>query len=77
VSHVGDRYHPEHMLCEHPGYPRCRERLSGDYYEVDGRMLCERHANSGRHNDGNDRWKTANAMKRTTRMITLGRNGLR
>jgi len=40
VSHNGDRYHPEHLLCEHP---RCREKLV-DYWEVDGRMFCDKHA---------------------------------
>ncbi|PPQ91414.1 LOW QUALITY PROTEIN: hypothetical protein CVT25_014302 [Psilocybe cyanescens] len=43
VSHTGDRYHPEHMTCEHPGREPCRVRLD-EYWEVDGRMLCERHA---------------------------------
>ena len=42
VAHSGDRYHPEHFLCEHP---RCAEKLV-DYWEVDGRMFCERHAQS-------------------------------
>jgi len=32
---------PEHMTCEFAG--GCRERLE-EYWEVEGRMLCERHA---------------------------------
>jgi hypothetical protein len=75
VSHTGDRYHPEHFTCECPIYPRCTERLV-EYWEVDGRMLCERHASgSGRgiaddvfhRNNG----QTAKAKKRITRFIDL------
>ncbi|KZT26549.1 hypothetical protein NEOLEDRAFT_1177545 [Neolentinus lepideus HHB14362 ss-1] len=79
VSHAGDRYHPEHLLCE---YPRgCTEKLD-EYYEVDGRMLCERHAFM-RHNEDDeedDGDRELKAMKRTTRFIDLtqfGGNGLR
>lgn len=39
VSHAGDKYHPDHLICD---YPRCTERLE-EYWEVDGRMLCETH----------------------------------
>ncbi|KAF5330504.1 hypothetical protein D9619_005302 [Psilocybe cf. subviscida] len=75
VSHNGDRYHPEHMTCEHPGYPECRERLN-EYWEVDGRMLCERHANNATGNDSEgedgERWvQSSKAMKRVTRFIDL------
>lgn len=51
VAHTGERYHPEHLVCEHrfstpdlEGRTRCTERLE-EYWEVDGLMLCERHAN--------------------------------
>ncbi|TFK54748.1 hypothetical protein OE88DRAFT_951656 [Heliocybe sulcata] len=79
VSHAGDRYHPEHLLCE---YPRgCSEKLD-EYYEVEGRMLCERHAfmvhNGDDEEEDDDR--VLKAMKRTTRFIDLtqlGGNGLR
>ncbi|KAF9532197.1 hypothetical protein CPB83DRAFT_903757 [Crepidotus variabilis] len=88
VSHTGDRYHPEHMTCEYPGYPECRERLN-EYWEVDGRMLCERHAvYSSRmgsevdtDEDGSERWGKARgavstrAMKRVTRFIDLANGG--
>ena len=40
VSHTGDRYHPEHLRCEYPG---CQEALD-EYWEADGKMMCERHA---------------------------------
>jgi len=39
VSHAGDKYHPDHLVCD---YFRCTERLE-EYWEVDGRMLCEMH----------------------------------
>ncbi|KAI0054008.1 hypothetical protein FA95DRAFT_1469473, partial [Auriscalpium vulgare] len=39
VSHAGGRYHPEHLTCEHEA---CTKRLV-EYWEVEGRMLCERH----------------------------------
>ena len=40
MAHTGAKYHPEHFLCE---FPRCTTRLD-EYYEVDGKMFCERHA---------------------------------
>jgi len=41
VSHAGDKYHPEHFVCQ---YARCTERLE-EYWEMGGRMLCEKHMN--------------------------------
>lgn len=41
VTHAGKRYHPEHLLCEFDD--GCKERLE-EYWEVDGQMLCDRHA---------------------------------
>ncbi|KAF8163608.1 hypothetical protein B0H34DRAFT_795296 [Crassisporium funariophilum] len=78
VSHSGDRYHPEHMTCEYPGYPDCRERLN-EYWEVDGRMLCERHglsASRGSDEEGDEeRYAKSRAMKRVTRFIDLAGAG--
>lgn len=83
VSHSGERYHPEHFLCEHP---RCGERLV-EYWEVDGRMFCDRHAQgdadsddeqlllaprldgAGAHRD------SMRATKRKTVFMTLGALG--
>ncbi|TFK42313.1 hypothetical protein BDQ12DRAFT_269471 [Crucibulum laeve] len=74
VSHTGDRYHPEHMTCEYPGYPECRERLN-EYWEVDGRMLCERHAHATAGEE--DDWApSAKAQKRITRFIDLAGAGV-
>lgn len=73
VSHFGDRYHPEHMTCEFPGYPQCEQMLS-EYWEIDGRMLCERHANSAslRGSDEDDDWaESTRAKKRVTQYIDL------
>ena len=71
VSHAGDRYHPECMTCEHPGYPACRERLE-EYWEVDGRMLCEHHATVTTADDYGSQWAgSAKAMKRVTMFIDL------
>jgi hypothetical protein len=64
------------MLCEYNGHPKCRERLE-EYFEVDGRMLCERHARMSRlissgDDDDDEQWaKNTRAMKRTTRFIDL------
>lgn len=82
VSHAGDRYHPEHMLCEFPG-SACKERLD-EYWEIDGRMLCERHSRATRlaeeeaEEDDGSTWSgglrrnnTQRAMKRVTRYIDL------
>lgn len=76
VSHAGDRYHPEHLLCEYSG---CDERLL-DYWEVDGRMLCDRHARRVEEEaeDGEDASARSRAMKRKTRLINLdAASGLR
>jgi hypothetical protein len=83
VSHSGDRYHPEHLTCEfevpgtHDGVRArtCAERLV-DYWEVDGRMLCERHARRAGSSDGEDGGaRTLRATKRTTRFIDLAQLG--
>ncbi|KAJ7109514.1 hypothetical protein C8R44DRAFT_713656 [Mycena epipterygia] len=78
VSHAGDRYHPEHMLCEFPGSGGCKERLD-EYWEIDGRMLCERHSRASRSAEDEDEdgdWKpSARAMKRITRYIDLAGGG--
>ncbi|KZT71289.1 hypothetical protein DAEQUDRAFT_724238 [Daedalea quercina L-15889] len=88
VSHAGQRYHPEHLLCEHP---RCTERLV-EYWEVDGCMLCERHAQgamqeAAEEDDELDDLAAVMAgvrdsvairgMKRMTRFIDLGPSELR
>ncbi|KAF7363565.1 hypothetical protein MSAN_01013100 [Mycena sanguinolenta] len=89
VSHAGDRYHPEHMLCEFPGAGGCKERLD-EYWEVDGRMLCERHSRATRlaeeeaeadddvdmvWSGSGSRRKNTRAMKRVTRYIDLANPG--
>jgi len=66
VSHSGARFHPEHLLCEYSGYPGCKEKLV-EYWEIDGRMLCEKHAQI--EDDGEDLMTKAN--KRMTRFIDL------
>ena len=50
MSHAGDRYHPEHFLCEHP---RCGERLV-EYWDVDGRMFCDKHAQGAERGEDED-----------------------
>ncbi|KAF5386795.1 hypothetical protein D9615_001605 [Tricholomella constricta] len=75
VSHTGDRYHPEHMTCEYPGNPPCKQRLE-EYWEVDGRMLCERHAHASKvgsdDEEGEEDWvQSSRALKRVTRFIDL------
>lgn len=40
ITFVGDRYHPDCLRCGNAG---CDVRLE-DYWEIDGMMLCERHA---------------------------------
>lgn len=67
VSHSGDRYHPAHLTCEHSGYPSCHEMLS-EYWEIDGRMLCERHADTDSMRE-NDEW--TKSRRRVTRFIDL------
>ena len=84
MSHSGDRYHVEHLTCEYEDdedEERCDERLV-DYWEVEGRMLCERHMRWVVERDmmgvGLDRIGTSSdsrAMKRKTRFIDLA--GLR
>ncbi|KAG6853903.1 hypothetical protein C0991_012572 [Blastosporella zonata] len=75
VSHTGDRYHPEHMTCEYPGSPSCTTKLA-EYWEVDGWMLCERHAHASKvgsdDEEGEEEWvQSSKNMKRVTRYIDL------
>jgi len=84
VSHAGDRYHPDHLTCEYEDGGtgrRCDERLV-DYWEVEGRMLCERHMRRvveqdmmGVGLDDVGRKADARAMRRKTRFIDIA--GLR
>ena len=70
VSHTGDRFHPEHLLCEYPG---CKTTLE-EYWEADGKMMCERHANIVEgygSEDDEGRWAESKAQKRVTRFIDL------
>ncbi|KAI0672949.1 hypothetical protein C8Q78DRAFT_970047 [Trametes maxima] len=74
VSHAGDRYHPEHLLCEYRG---CTERLV-EYYELDGRMLCERHVQKAIDDGERDEDvfgaagdRSTLALKRVTRFIDI------
>jgi hypothetical protein len=74
------------MTCEYPGVGGCGERLS-EYWEVEGRMLCERHAVSvsrfgsvdgESEEDGEEemKWeKRSKGMKRVTRFIDLTGGG--
>lgn len=66
------------MTCEYPGHTPCGEQLK-EYWEVDGRMLCERHAAKEAGGDDNeeDEWvQTSKAKKRVTRFMNLGQGGL-
>ncbi|GAW01376.1 lim domain containing protein [Lentinula edodes] len=87
VSHTGDKYHPEHLTCEWGGLPKCDVKLNEEYWELDGKMLCERHAKSGAgKSDGNGNWgdekrfereegRASGARKRMTRFVDLGALG--
>ena len=88
MTHSGKRYHPEHLLCEFED--GCKERLE-EYWEVDGQMLCERHASLIGSRDSS--WRRSHdlssnthiakppatdegrIMKRMTRFIDLGTGG--
>jgi hypothetical protein len=85
VSHAGDRYHPDHLTCEYE-YPRSRSssgdsdrvrarrctEVLRDYWEVDGRMLCERHArHMEREEEDMPSGRSKKAMKRQTRLINI------
>ncbi|KAI0005982.1 hypothetical protein BJV74DRAFT_970003 [Russula compacta] len=84
VSHTGARYHIEHLTCEYEddkNGKRCDERLV-DYWEIEGRMLCERHMRRVVEQDmmgvGLEEIGTSSdsrAMKRRTRFIDIA--GLR
>lgn len=67
------------MTCEHPGNPPCKEKLD-EYWEVDGRMLCERHAHAskvGSDDEGEEEWvQSSKALKRVTRFIDLTGTGV-
>ncbi|EKM82456.1 hypothetical protein AGABI1DRAFT_68091 [Agaricus bisporus var. burnettii JB137-S8] len=76
LSHTGDKYHPEHMTCEHPGLVPCKERLK-EYWEINGKMLCEWHAaEASRDQDEEEEWvQTSKAKKRITRFMNLSSMG--
>jgi hypothetical protein len=63
------------MTCEYPG-SECEERLE-EYWEVEGRMLCERHAvHASRAGNDDERWGSGKkGMKRVTRFIDLAGGG--
>lgn len=79
MSHTGDRYHPEHLICEWSGYPKCDVLLNGEYWELDGSMLCEKHAKRSGENweddESDNEERTSGAMKRMTKFIDLGALG--
>ena len=83
VLHAGDRYHPEHLTCDYEDEgsgKRCDERLV-DYWEIEGRMLCDRHVRvveqdlMGVELDDSRIGTDSRAMKRKTRFIDIA--GLR
>jgi hypothetical protein len=83
VSHAGHRYHPEHLTCDYEdeaNEKRCDERLA-DYWEIEGRMLCDRHVRvveqdlMGVGLDDGGIGTDSRAMKRKTRFIDIA--GLR
>jgi hypothetical protein len=83
VSHAGERYHPEHLTCDYADKrngKRCHERLV-DYWEIDGRMLCDRHMRIVEQDlmnidfDGSRINTDPKAMKRKTQFIDIA--GLR
>jgi len=65
------------MTCEYPGHTPCLVRLE-EYWEVDGRMLCERHAKASDDDDASsEAWvQSSKAMKRVTQFIDLAGGGL-
>ncbi len=123
VAHTGERFHPEHLVCEYEyehandddprarlsavaeegeedeevviagsasrlgrvgdkkgdkGRRQCGERLE-EYFEVDGRMMCERHAMGFSSSSPEEREvfserdqvRSARAVRRTTQLIDL------
>lgn len=64
------------MTCEYSGAVRCDERLK-EYWEIDGKMLCERHAaKSSRDENEEEEWvQTSKAKKRVTRFMNLASAG--
>jgi hypothetical protein len=66
------------MTCEYPGHTPCQVNLA-EYWEVDGRMLCERHAKAIDDFDDDasaEEWvQSSKAMRRVTRFIDLTGGG--
>ena len=60
------------MICEYSGSIPCTERLT-EYWEVEGRMLCEKHAASAGNDekDGGEWTQTSKAQKRVTRFMNI------
>jgi hypothetical protein len=83
VLHAGERYHPDHLTCDYEDEgsgKRCHERLV-DYWEIEGRLLCDRHVRvveqdlMGADLHGGGIGADLRAMKRKTQFIDIA--GLR
>jgi hypothetical protein len=64
------------MTCEYLSPVPCEERLK-EYWEVDGKMMCESHAAQAcREQDDEEEWvQTSKAKKRITRFMNLTSTG--
>jgi hypothetical protein len=64
------------MTCEYPGPVPCEERLK-EYWEINGKMLCEWHAaQASRDQNEEEEWvQTSKAKKRVTRFMNLSNVG--
>jgi hypothetical protein len=81
VSHNGDRYHPAHFLCEFRGGQGCKANLDGEYWELEGLRLCDRHArehpawhedtDQSEYDDATTTTTTTIVSKRATRLLAL------
>ncbi|KAF8710276.1 Zinc-binding domain present in Lin-11, Isl-1, Mec-3, partial [Rhizoctonia solani] len=71
MSHSGMRYHPEHFTCEYEDSEGICETLLKEYWEVNGKRMCERHAVRTESEEDGTQKHTPKAKKRQTQFLNL------
>ncbi|CAE6446007.1 unnamed protein product [Rhizoctonia solani] len=74
MSHSGARYHPEHFTCEHEDSEGKCEALLQEYWEINAKRMCERHAARAESEEDGTGQRTVKAKKRQTQFLDLSRS---
>ncbi|CAE6421075.1 unnamed protein product [Rhizoctonia solani] len=74
MSHSDARYHPEHFTCEYEDSEGTCEALLKEYWEINGKRMCERHAVRTESEEDGTGQRTPKAKKRQTQFLDLSRS---